>query len=501
MNKTKNRDGLKFNIGLFCLVTYIILVVFCFASVIPGQRADGADTLVSDCITQEGSWNGSGTGSTWLGLVFQTSVPGRLTTFTTRIWRTGTVTDFDIYLYSVNATSHLTVGDPLDSIKVNDAVIAGLQVYGEGNPDIETTFDFGGDYSIEAGHHYAIVFEAGTTNNQLTICRKIGLDGHGIEYGSSQPPGNYLDTMTLGHKIYADPVPLPIVQTMNAIVQTNPDRITVGGIVSHMGDNEYIDLHMEWGFTIEYGHNSTVKRALIAGSTSLVQDIIEAPSPGVVYHYRAVGNGDVSGLSYGEDKTISIDDYMIPDVRTKKVEDVTMSECTVGAEVWGLGGEDSLIVSVEICGVATFDETGINIPLSANVTELTIYTKSVTALEPACRYYYRAKAIGAVHTYYGATYNFMTDDPEKMGIINLIQHALDKMGMGGAGFWWLALLVLLVVPWIWCWRKPWLGVVADAVIFGVFLASKVLDLWLVMLLAVIAIAAVLVIFKRAKREE
>ena len=159
--------------------------------------------------------------------------------------------------------------------------------------------------------------------------------------------------------------------------------------------------YFEWGTTTIYGNSTTITEAGTGSSAININSNISGLTPGVLYHFRAVGvNSD--GTTNGSDLTFTPGAAL---VTTAVASNISSSDAISGGNVILDGG--SPVIARGVCWSTILNPT----ILDSHTTDgsgLGAYTSTLSGLLPNTAYHVRAYAINSNFTSYGADLLFNT---------------------------------------------------------------------------------------------
>lgn len=348
----------------------------------------------------------------------------------------------------------------------------------------------GTEVSVVAGTWYAVVW--GSTAGGGGDYIRVGLDLAGSVYPGyawiSTNSGTSWTQETsdwdMNFAVYG--VATATVITMEP-VGVYPAKVKLPGLVTYLGEDVQVHAYIQYGmmtgvydFTLDCG---VVKSAGLYGYFS---GVISNPLPGVTYYYRARIDGSVCGSVYGDEIGFVQGLANATEVHTDQVANVGFTEAEMGAFLVDMGGEAEVELSIDIGLTGSY---GTNAVIDAACVAPEDMKVKITGLTSGTVYHYRAKAVGESETYYGEDRSFQTKNSGQPDIISRITVWLGQNGWAGEGVWWLFLAALIGLVWILLHdtKLKQVGAAVLSVIFmGAFVMLKLIDIWLVVLLAILA---------------
>ena len=196
-------------------------------------------------------------------------------------------------------------------------------------------------------------------------------------------------------------------------------------------------------------------------------------------------NGNSSGVIMSTNKPTNI---------TVNSAQVTGTINSDGIETYD--GITSGFVTVEICWGTDATLSEAPIILANNTGFLGTFTPvELSNLSPDTQYSFQLEALGTLQTmpYVGGIQKFTTlglggsGTGSKPLIVTVGDAFFNKIGVG-AGGWWILLAFLMAAIWLISAvrENPFVGVAVDAVLIGGFLVMGTLNIWLFIILAVLA---------------
>jgi phosphodiesterase/alkaline phosphatase D-like protein len=172
--------------------------------------------------------------------------------------------------------------------------------------------------------------------------------------------------------------------------------VTLNGNLTFVGTTPPASLSFEYGTSTSYGNTAPATPASTSSPTTFSAAIINL-TPGATYHYRAVANGGLSGMGYGND--VQFNALVPPSVTTNSATSVTNTSLTLNGTLTNMGsGTSSVIVSFEY-GLADTSQTP-GTPITAVESPLTgtgVFHADISGLTPATTYHFRAVANGGIN--------------------------------------------------------------------------------------------------------
>lgn len=298
----------------------------------------------------------------------------------------------------------------------------------------------------------------------------------------------------------------PRVITSAAVVDPlNQNKVIVSGMVKSMGtgtnEQTFFLVSFEFGTSTSYGTSIAAipNRITAPGVAGFFQGTTPNLAQDITYHYRAKAVGNTQTV-YGDDKTFMLQDITTSNIQTQKAYDVKFDQATFGAYLYSLGNNSVVDIYIQV-GQTTTYALGDTL-ISGNVTTEGLYEATLGGLATGTRYHYRAKGIGDNSTMYGEDLFLNTDDPAKSTWVNDINNWFESIGWQADTAWWLILVLLVLLVFLMFFRLGKPGIIAaiiiDGMIIGFFLAAKLIDIWLVILLALVAAAVIFALVFRSR---
>ena len=355
-----------------------------------------------------------------------------------------------------------------------------------------------------------------TSNGADTISTDNGSTWASIAY-SFGPSGQ------IGFKNYGASVPVADISTGGATY--NNGVYTLNGYVSSLGVDPAVSVDFNFGPDTNYGQtasnsslpvgfNNTITSLTTPGAFSCSINAANIPSSWTDLHYQASMTGTTSGtVTVGADKSIPVA-AVIPTntggnngnssgviMSTNKAANITVNSAQVTGTINSDGietydGITSGFVTVEICWGTDATLSEAPIILANNTGFLGTFTPvELSNLSPDTQYSFQLEALGTLQTmpYVGGIQKFTTlglggsGTGSKPLIVTVGDAFFNKIGVG-AGGWWILLAFLMAAIWLISAvrENPFVGVAVDAVLIGGFLVMGTLNIWLFIILAVLA---------------
>jgi hypothetical protein len=193
-----------------------------------------------------------------------------------------------------------------------------------------------------------------------------------------------------------------VVSTGSAI-NISQSTATLTGSLTSLGSVSPVTSSFQWG-TAAGGPYTSETAAITLNAVGAFQSGVGNLTPGVTYYFRAKAAG--SDLSYGaENSFTTLPSVVAPIVTTSDAVSVTENSATLKGNLDSLGNVTTMNVSFQ-WGITTGGPyANGTVPSAMNAAG--VFQFSLTGLNPATTYYYRAKATGG-DTVYGAQKSFTT---------------------------------------------------------------------------------------------
>lgn len=180
----------------------------------------------------------------------------------------------------------------------------------------------------------------------------------------------------------------PIVTTGQAQYIT-ANTVTLKGNLTGLGSSSSVNVYFQYGTSTSYGMTSSSLSK--TGTTEFSIDVTGL-TPGTVYHFRAMADGGMNGITAGADATF-LTTPTPPSVTTVSATSVTYTLATVRGNLLYMGTATSVGVSFEYGTTSSYGS-------SSSVQSLTAagsVSANLTNLTPGTVYHYRTKADGGIH--------------------------------------------------------------------------------------------------------
>ncbi|MDD4986775.1 MAG: hypothetical protein PHQ43_13565, partial [Dehalococcoidales bacterium] len=259
--------------------------------------------------------------------------------------------------------------------------------------------------------------------------------------------------------------------------------VYLNGFVESMGQDTTLSASFEWGTDTDYGNETTPETVRAIGE---YQQRIYSLVPDMVYHCRAKATGSESGTVYGDDVSFTVTSAQVFEVDTIAASDVTFESFKTGAEIINMANNTSCNITLQI-GTTIEYELG-DFVIDAAAGTVGVYPVNVTGLDYGQRYYFRAKAVGDNVTGYGQNRTILMPDPEKAAWLNTANIWWENKGWNAESAWWVILAGLIALAWLAGFSTKVgriLAAIFSGVIIGGAVALKLVDEWLVVILAII----------------
>lgn len=198
-------------------------------------------------------------------------------------------------------------------------------------------------------------------------------------------------------------VPTVITENITNITITTA---TGGGNVTDNGAGTVITRGICWG----YDPNPTLENALGitnngSGLGSFVSQMTGLTA-GTLYYVRAYATNE-AGTGYGDLKSFSTLNIMVPEVTTAEVTNITTNSAQSGGEV--MSGNNGTVSARGVCWNTTSNPTLTdNLGFTTNGSGLGTFVSNITGLSLGTNYYVRAYATNEAGTGYGNEEEFTT---------------------------------------------------------------------------------------------
>lgn len=204
------------------------------------------------------------------------------------------------------------------------------------------------------------------------------------------------------HQIQSEiTITLPTVES-NTPVVLSINSSMVGGVVTNSGGAAITERGVFWGIDPDPVAFGTQKQ--IGEGTGTFSDTLTELIAGTIYYMAAYAINS-EGISYGE--TLSFCTILLPNVTTAEAEEVTNNSAIVGGEVECDGGTEVSESGVYWGADPEPELTGAKLIISSGIGQ---FSTTLTLLDPATTYYFKAYAINDVGITYGGEKQFTTLD-------------------------------------------------------------------------------------------
>lgn len=215
---------------------------------------------------------------------------------------------------------------------------------------------------------------------------------------------NKLFIFTYGRGIWTTTAtPSPVVVTNSASAVTTRSATLNGNIDAN---NSNTTAQFQYGTDTNYGTTVSALPLTVTGTNPTAVSIgISNLADNQIYHYRTVGTNALGDIVYGGDQQFTTLTATTPTVITTTASAITGSSASSGGNVTSDGG-----ANVTARGVCWNTSPGVSLANSftVNGSGTGIFTSTISPLNPATTYYYRAYATNSKGTSYGVESNFIT---------------------------------------------------------------------------------------------
>jgi hypothetical protein len=203
----------------------------------------------------------------------------------------------------------------------------------------------------------------------------------------------------------------PSVVTNSATSVTNTS-LTLNGTLTNMGSGtSSVIVSFEYGLADTSqtpGTPITAVESPLTG-TGVFHADISGLSPATTYHFRAVANGGVNGITRGSDVTIATGSVP-PTVSTIGSSTVTNNSALVSGNLTAIGTAPGISLSFEYGLTTSYGASISATPASSSAPAS--FTATISGLTSGTLYHFRTKADGGAHgASYGSDMTFTTEVP------------------------------------------------------------------------------------------
>ena len=295
----------------------------------------------------------------------------------------------DVEPYVFNADIKVT------DIKTNTAVIEAINEE-EGFDRLEAVVLCSADDKVKEPKQYKMTYE-----DEAFKANVDGLLQDTKYYYKIIFTGKYNSVETEVSSFETEKIVLPIVTTAEATEVTTTTAVC-GGNVSSDGGGTITARGVCWSIskmpTIE--DNKTTNGSGIGSFTSNLSNL----SSQTTYYVRAYATNE-AGTVYGEEKSFTTLEIVLPTVTTTEVTNITVSSATCGGNVTSDGG--GTITARGVCWSTNQNPT-IEDNKTTNGSGIGSFTSSLSNLASQTTYYVRAYATNEAGTVYGEVKSFTT---------------------------------------------------------------------------------------------
>ena len=295
----------------------------------------------------------------------------------------------DVEPYVFNADIKVT------DIKTNTAVIEAINEE-EGFERLEAVVLCSADEKVKEPKQYKMTYE-----DEAFKANVDGLLQDTKYYYKIIFTGKYNSVETEVSSFETEKIVLPIVTTAEATEVTTTTAVC-GGNVTSDGNGTITARGVCWSIskmpTIE--DNKTTNGSGIGSFTSNLSNL----SSQTTYYVRAYATNE-AGTVYGEEKSFTTLEIVLPTVTTTEVTNITVSSATCGGNVTSDGG--GTITARGVCWSTNQNPT-IEDNKTTNGSGIGSFTSSLSNLASQTTYYVRAYATNEAGTAYGEVKSFTT---------------------------------------------------------------------------------------------
>lgn len=358
---------------------------------------------------------------------------------------------------------------------------------------------------LEEGLMYTVVVERVGTSGTIVWARSSAdilsnafpALGYSSGPGARGPSGIYGDDGDLNFQITGYWTDKSSVSTLPGYFDS-AGALVLTGMVHSLGPDDKVEAYIDYGVVDTFGNEKDCGFITAPGAAGMFTLRLYELPEGLTIYYRA----RIVGVPSGIEKVGAARDIYCPggnvSLTSRVIEN---SPERVGFEVIveDMGGCEEVGLNISYaqsyCGLTSNPDSLLVADAVAARGVYIVY--DTDSFEGGKTYYFRGVmmhsgdvvAVSEFHT-------FTRYDTSKPGIVNWVVALLDKYGLGGGTggtmgidwFWWL--LVFIGICFVWLLsakhKQKWIGVVGTFVMVGFMIAFGLVDIWLVVLLAIVA---------------
>ncbi len=295
------------------------------------------------------------------------------------------------------STSPSITTDNVTNVTNNSASVAGSLTNLGTATTVNVSFEYGLTTSYGSVTTPGTMIATGIANGSITgllpgttyhFRAKADGGAHGAGYG---------EDMTFTTEI-------PPTATTNIATNILTDTATLNGHLDTMGTATTVNVSFEYGLDTNYG---TATTSQTMSGTDDYSIIISGLIPGATYHFRAKVDGGLSGVGYGNDRSLQTV-FTPPTVLTGSAGSLTGYSAAVSGNLTGRGTASIINVSFEYGPTTGYGSTTTPVALDGTGA----FTATISGLNRNTVYYFRAKADGGYSGIaYGTDQTFTTLNP------------------------------------------------------------------------------------------
>jgi hypothetical protein len=336
-----------------------------------------------------------------------------------------------------------------------------------------------------------------------------------IENGGSGETGTYQDggSYDLWFKVSGALTNSDGIET-GEVSEIKRTSVKISGMVTDLNSQTVVNVGIQ---TRLHGGSWSDDRKIEAGELDGVglygyfQTTISSLQPGTEYDYRVYMYGDTLSVVYGSTLTFTTTTaYVTPTPPTNTLPaltyipevgelgmachdlvNITDSSFTVNCAVYDLGIDrvpyDLTLISTN----GTFEE----VTLGSGITNMVDYRVTVNGLTMGTVIKFRMKAVSGSFNSWSPIYTVTTQNTDQAGFVEPISDWFNSNGFGKGAWWIIAILFNGIILAIFR-EKIIIPILFGVLSIGAMISFGLVDIWILVMLAIIASLVVFMVFRR-----